>query len=100
MDQVLFEYDGNDMTYLASTMASVSSSVRDDSINSNVVEAFTIPSVEQDSSSSSYVVFYIAINLRREISKLSASIGSFNVSSELFSVLDIDKPSFSRWEEV
>ena len=34
------------------------------------------------------------------MSKLSASIGSCNVSSDPFSVFDIDKPSFSKWEEV
>ena len=28
------------------------------------------------------------------------SIGSCNVSSEPWSVFDIDKPSFSKWEEV
>ena len=34
-----------------------------------------------------------------DISKLSESIGRCNVSSVPFSVLVIDKPSFTKWEE-
>ena len=82
-------------------MASVSASDWEANIDANVSTAFSVPpSVEQYSSPSSDVAFCKAINLRGEISKLSASIGSCNVSSEPCSVFDIDKPSFSKWEEV
>ena len=36
----------------------------------------------------------------REISNLVVPIRSCNVSSEPCSVFDVDKPSFSKWEEV
>jgi len=85
----------------ASTMASVSSSDWEANIDDNVSTAFFVPpAVEQYSSPGSDVAYCKAINLRGEISKLSASIGSCNVSSEPCSVFDIDKPSFSKWEEV
>ena len=62
---------------------------------------FSLPSsVEQHLSPSPDVAFCKAINMRGDISNLSAPIGSFNVSSEPYSVFDIDKPSFSKWEEV
>ena len=40
------------------------------------------------------------MNMRGEISKLSASIKICNNSSEPFSVFGIDKPYVSKWEEV
>ena len=40
------------------------------------------------------------MSMRGDASKLSAFIGSCNVSSESCSVFDIDKPSFSKWEKV
>ena len=40
------------------------------------------------------------MDLRGQMSKLSLSIGSGNISSKPFSVFDIDKPSISKWEEV
>ena len=96
--QVVFEDEDDDW---ASTMASVSASDWEANIDANVSTAFSVsPSVEQYSNPSSDVAFCKAINLRGEISKLSASIGSCNVSSEPCSVFDIDKPSFSKWEEV
>ena len=77
----------------ASTMASVSASDWESNIDANVSTAFSVPpSVEQCSNPSSDVVFCKAINLRGKISKLSASIGSYNVSSEPCSVFDISKP--------
>ena len=54
------------------------------------------PSSDQHLNPSSDVTFCEAINLRGEISKLSASIGSFNVSSDPYSVIDLDKNSFYK----
>ena len=86
---------------MAATMVSVSVSDCKANIDDNVSTAFSVsPSVEQCSSTSSDVAFCKAINMRGEISKLSSSIGSCNVSSEFCSLFDIDKHSFSKWEEV
>ena len=99
--QVVFEDEDDELTDLASTMASVSASDWEANIDANVSTAFSVPpSVEQCSNPSSDVAFCKAINLRGEISMLSASIGSCNVSSEPCLVFDIDKSSFSKWEEV
>ena len=71
------------MTDLASTIALVSASDLETNIGNNVSTAFAVvPSVEYHSSPSIDVTFFGAINLRGDISKLSASIGSFNVSSK------------------
>ena len=95
--QVMFEDEDDEMTDLASTMASVSANDWESNIDSNVSTAFSVPlSIEQRLSPSSNVAFFKDINLREEISKISASIGSCNVSSETCSVFDIDKPSFSK----
>ena len=40
------------------------------------------------------------MRMRKEIYKLSETIGSFSVSSEPCSALDIEKSSFSKWREV
>ena len=89
------------MTDLAPTMASVSESDWEASIDNNVSTAFAVQSsVEHHSSPSSDVAFCKAINLRGEMSKLSASIGSCNVSSDSCSLFDISKPSLSESEEV
>ena len=96
--QVVFEDEEYDW---ASTMASVSASDGEANIDANVSTAFSVsPSVEHHSSPSYDVDFCKAINLRGAISKLSASIGSCNVSSDPCSVFYINKPSFSKWEEV
>ena len=95
----MFEEEDNGLINLASTMASVSESGWEDNIDANVHAAFSVPpSVEQHSSPSSDVSFCKSMNLRGDLSKISASIGSCNVSSELCSVVDIEKPSFSKWE--
>ena len=63
--------------------------------------AFSVkPSADKCLNSSSYVTFCEAINLRGDISKLSASIGTLNISSEPCSVFDIEKPYFCRWNKV
>ena len=45
------------------------------------------------------VEFCEAINLRGDICKLSASIGSCKFSNEPWCVFDFDKPLFAKWEE-
>ena len=67
------------MTDLASTMVSVTAIDWEDNIDYNVSVAFFVPlSVEKHSRPSSNVAFCNAANTRRDISKLSVSIGSFN----------------------
>ena len=58
------------------------------------------PSDDQRLNPSSDFAFCNTINIREDLSKLSSSIGSFNVSSEPFSVLYIYTPSFFKWDEV
>ena len=101
-NRVVLENENDDvMSELASTMASVTTSDWKDNIDSNASTAFAMPpSSDHYLNPSSDVDFCKAINLRGEISKRSASIGICNVSSEPCSVLDIGKPSFSKWEEV
>ena len=55
---------------------------------------------EQYLNPSSDVTFCKAINLRGEISKLGASIGSCNISLEQCSLFDTESPSITKWEEV
>ena len=81
----------------ASTMALVSASDWEANIDTNVFTEFSVPpSVDQCLNPSSDFAFCKAINLRGEMSKLSASIGSCNISSEPCSVFDVDKPSFYK----
>jgi len=82
--QVVFEEKDYEMTDLAYDMASVSASDWEANIDANVAKAFAVsPSVDQHSSPSCDVAFCKATNLRGDISKRSASIGSCNVSSNL-----------------
>ena len=96
----MFEDEDDDAADLACSMASVSTSDWEPNIDANVSSAFdvTLPT-EYHSRSSSYVSLFKAMNMSVDISKLSASIGSFNISSEPCSVFDIDKTSVSKWEE-
>ncbi len=93
--QVVFE---DEECEWASNMALVSARDWEAKIDANVSTAFSVPpSVDQYSNPSSDVAFCKAINLRGEISKLSSSISSCNVSSEPCLLFKIDKPSFSKW---
>ena len=101
MCQVVFEREDDDMTELASTIASVTESDWEANIDANVSLAFNVTqSFENHSIPSSDVDFFNAMNLREDISKLSVSIGSYNVSYEPCSDFDIYKTSFSKWEQV
>ena len=99
--QVVLKDGDDEMIDLASGMASVSASDWEANIDNDVSTAFSVPpSVEQHSRPGSNVAFYKAMNMRGDISNFSASVGSFNFSSEPCSLFYIDKPSFSRWKEV
>ena len=64
-NQVVFEKEDDAMTYLASTMASVSAIDWEANIDANAHAEFVVPpSIEQCSRPSSDVTFYNAIHLR------------------------------------
>ena len=99
--RVVFEDEDTDMADLASTMASISTNDWEANVDSNLSSAFVVPtSDEQYNNPSSDVAFCKAINLRGEISKLGASIGSCNVAPQSSSLFDMESPSISKWEEV
>ena len=89
----MFENDNKDtMSEFATTMSLVTTTEWKHSIDYNVYEAFPLQqSSDQHLNPSSDVDFWKAINLRGELYKLSAQIGSYNVSSEHCSMLYIDK---------
>ena len=101
-DRVVFENLNEDvMSEFTSTMVLFNASDWEDNIDYNTSAVFDVlSSSDQYLNLSSDVTFHKAMNLKGEISKLSMSIRSCNVSSEPFSMLEIDKPSFSKWEEV
>ena len=92
--QVAFKEEYDEMTDLDYSLASVTASNWEAIIDDDESSVFAMPlSVEKYSIPSSNFAFYNDSNIRVEISKLSESIVSCNVSSEAFSVFDIDKPS-------
>ena len=71
------------------------------SMDANMSTLFAVlPSSIQHFSTISDVAFCKAINLRVDISNISAFVGCYKVSSEPFLALDIEKLSFSKLEEV
>ena len=101
-NQVVFENENEDTMYeLASTMDSISVSDWEDNIDTHVSTLFDMQiSSDQCLNLISDVTFCKSINEMGEISKLSMSIKSFNVSSEPCPVFDIDKTSFYKKEKV
>ena len=96
MHRVVLENEDDNMTDLVCTMALVTASDWKANIDVNVTTAFDMPpSVKQCSNPSSDVAFCNTTNMRGCISKLSTYIGSCNIYFEPFSVLCINKPSFS-----
>ena len=99
--KVVFEDEDTDLADLASAIASISTKDWEANVDSNISSAFGVPtSDEQYNNPSSDVAFCKAINLRGEISKLGASIGSCNVAPQSSSLFDMESPSISKWEEV
>ena len=77
------EDEDNEINDLVSIMASVSAVDCEANIDDKVSMSFYVPpSVELCLSPSSNVAFCNALNMRGDISKLRASIGASNVSSE------------------
>ena len=95
-DRFVFENENEDtMSGLASTLTSVTKNSWEENIGFNLSLTFSVPlSNDQCLNSRSNVVFCKYINLRRQISMFIGSIGSCNVSSEPFSIIDIDKLFF------
>ena len=99
--QVVFEEECDNVTELASAMASFSTSDWEAKINCKFSAAFNMPPIIEQNSIPRYdISFCNTKNLRGEMSNLNLFIGSFNVSSEPCSVFDTDNPSFFKWEEV
>ena len=83
--QVVFEDEHDDTTDLDCSIASVSKSDWEANVDANMSAAFDVtPSVGKSPNFSLHVSFCCALNIRGGISKLSASIGSFNIFSELY----------------
>ena len=99
--QVVFEDDDDDMVDLACAMANITTTDWETNVNSNISSAFAVslPS-KQYTSPSSDVAFCKSINLRGEISKVSASIGSCNVDDGPCPLFDMESPTISKWEEM
>ena len=98
----MFENDYEDaMSELATAMVSVTKTDWEDNIDYNVSVAFAAPQYSNKKlNPNSDVAFFKAIDLRGNISNLSSSIKSYNVSNEPCSMFNNKKPSFTNWEEV
>ena len=78
----MFEEENDETTDLDYSIPSVTVSDWEQSSDTNVSASYSMPPcAQQYLSSSSYVAFCNALNTRRDISKLSAHIGSCSISS-------------------
>ena len=88
------------MSELAYAIASVSESDWEYKIDSNVSVAFSVlPSSDQCLNPSSDVAFCKSTCIRVGVSKFSTSVRNCKFSSNPFLVFDVNKDTFSKWEE-
>ena len=102
--QVMFEDGDNEVSDLASTMASVSASDWVDNIDVNVHTSFSVPpSAEQHSSPSSDVAFCKAINFRGKspslvhLSEVSTSLLNLSQCSTLTSLHSLNVKKLNQY---
>ena len=92
---VVFDEDDN------LELANVSHTAWESNIDMNLSAAFAVPpTVTEYNNPSSDVEFCNTLNMRAEISKVSASIGSCNISNEPCPLFDMSKPSISKWDAI